>query len=167
LLIADHAPYGEASAAMAAAFGVRMNKGFVEIPGQPSDPMPFSRENGLLGEHAIIAGADSTTRVGLVFTFTGQSIDGPPDAAVLLRFPDTAVEYIAHRDGDKTEMVEQPAGAAQGLAFDYGAGRVVVLGEAAMLTAQVYRGEHFGMNGPDSDNRQLALNVVHWLTRKL
>jgi hypothetical protein len=102
-----------------------------------------------------------------VFTFTGQSLDGPPEAAVLLRLPDTAVEYVRQSNGDKTELVEQPAGAAQGVAFDYGSGRVVVMGEAAMLTAQVFRGEKFGMNGPASDNRQFALNVMHWLTRKL
>jgi hypothetical protein len=34
-----------------------------------------------------------------------------------------------------------------------------------MLTAQVYKEERFGMNSPDCDNRQLALNIIHWLTR--
>jgi hypothetical protein len=46
---------------------------------------------------------------------------------------------------------------------------VVVLGEAAMLSAQVVavpEKESFrmGMSYPGTDNRQFALNVMHWLT---
>src|SRR5205085_11171475 len=58
------------------------------------------------------------------------------------------------------------AGRAQGIAFSFGKGRVVVLGEAAMLSAQLAgpNGMKFGMNRPGIDNRQLALNIVHWLS---
>ena len=43
-------------------------------------------------------------------------------------------------------------------------GRVVVFGEAAMLIAQ---NKNFGLNYPGTDDRQLVLNVVHWLTSLL
>jgi len=34
-----------------------------------------------------------------------------------------------------------------------------------MLTAQLAEdGRRFGMNVPDVDNRQLALNIAHWLS---
>ena len=58
------------------------------------------------------------------------------------------------------------AGRAQGIAFGFGSGRAVVLGEAAMLSAQLAgpNGMPFGMNHPGIDNRQLALNIVHWLS---
>ncbi|HYN25556.1 MAG TPA: hypothetical protein VES69_10995, partial [Pyrinomonadaceae bacterium] len=58
------------------------------------------------------------------------------------------------------------AGRAQGIAFKFGKGRVVVLGEAAMLSAQLAGAEKrpMGMNVPGSDNRQLALNIMHWLS---
>ncbi len=58
------------------------------------------------------------------------------------------------------------AGRAQGIAFSFGQGRLVVLGEAAMLSAQIAgpNGMKFGMNRPGIDNRQLALNIVHWLS---
>lgn len=58
------------------------------------------------------------------------------------------------------------AGRAQGIAFRFGRGRVVVLGEAGMLSAQLgaAKGIPFGMNRPGIDNRQLALNIVHWLS---
>ena len=66
------------------------------------------------------------------------------------------------------EPANPPAGGAQAVAFEYGRGRVVVLGEAAMISAQIDdRGDKFGMNQPGIDNRQFALNVLHWLTRAL
>jgi len=48
--------------------------------------------------------------------------------------------------------------------------RVIIMGEAAMLSAQVINGLSqlkFGMNRPGTDNRQLALNIMHWLSRLL
>lgn len=162
LLVADHAPFGAAARALGEAFGVTMHAGFTEVPDEVSDPLAFSRENGRLGEHAILEGGAIGARVERMATYTGQSLDGPPAASVLLRLPANAVEYIPA----EPEFIEQPAGGAQGLAMEVGAGRVVVLGEAAMLTAQVYRGEHFGLNAPGNDNQQFALNVMHWLAER-
>jgi hypothetical protein len=58
------------------------------------------------------------------------------------------------------------AGRAQVLAFKVGKGRVVVHGEAAMLSAQIAGPEKFkmGMNFEGYDNKQYALNVMHWLS---
>jgi hypothetical protein len=165
LLIADHAPYGSAASSLALAFGVHMHKGFTEIPDEPSDPMDFSVGNKRLAVNAIVDGTDSTTFVNRVYTFTGQSLDGPPHATVLLHLPPNAIEYMPQGGEGRVEMKEEKAGSAQGLAFDYGKGRVVVLGEAAMLTAQVYKDDHFGMSTPGCDNQQFALNLMHWLTR--
>jgi hypothetical protein len=163
LLIADHNPFGGASKALAAAFGVIMNDGFVDVPDEPSDPLLFSTENGRLGDHPILAGESHRTVVERVMTFTGQSLDGPPEASVLLKLPESAEEYV--RQG--SELTPQPAGSAQGLALEWKKGRVVILGEAAMMTAQVYKGVTFGMNSPGNDNRQFALNTMHWLSRTL
>ncbi len=163
LLIADHAPFGEAAATLASALGVTMHKGFVEVPGESSDPLLFSRSDGRLGDHPILTGDGPETAIERVMTYTGQSLDGPPGASVLLRLPESAIEFVPERDG----WIPRPAGPAQGLAFELGRGRVVVLGEAGMMTAQVSRRVPFGMNTPDNDNRQFVLNVMHWLSRKL
>ncbi|MCC8363223.1 hypothetical protein LK996_09060 [Lysobacter sp. A6] len=157
LLIADHAPFGAANAALAAAFGVRMHAGFSEVPGEVSDPLRFTRANGRLDvAHPILSG------VQCVQTFTGQSLDGPRDAAILLRLPRGTVETI----DDHGTFRETAAGPAQGLAFVYGKGRVVVLGEAAMLTAQVADREPFGMQLPGCDNVVFARNVLRWLSEQ-
>lgn len=162
LLIADHAPFGSAAAKMAKAFDVAMSQGFTEIPDQypgqrdPSE-LEFSRTNGLLGEHPILEGRAPEERIGRVRTFTGQSLDAP-GAAILFKLPPAAVEFIPN------EPTARPAGGAQGVALAHGRGRVVVLGEAAMLTAQIEGGHRWGMSQKDLDNRQLALNVMHWLS---
>ena len=41
----------------------------------------------------------------------------------------------------------------------------MVLGEAAVLTAKLDPlGFKFGMNRPGSDDKQLVLNIMHWLS---
>jgi hypothetical protein len=62
-------------------------------------------------------------------------------------------------------------GKAQGLAMRIGKGRIVVLGEAALLSAQISRYTDreprdmtIGMNTAGNDDRQFALNVFHWLS---
>jgi hypothetical protein len=162
LFIADHAPFGESAAGLGAAFGVTMHKGFTEVPGEVSDPLLFSRENGRLGDHPIVNGDRPGAAVARVMTFTGESLDGPAGATVLLRLPSTAVEWRPEAGADT--MVARPAGRSQGLAFEYGKGRVVVLGEAAMATAQVHRGVPFGMNSPGNDNQQFVINTMRWLS---
>ena len=60
-------------------------------------------------------------------------------------------------------------GWSHGPALEHGKGRVVVPGEAAMLTARLHRfdGRPIGRNVAGYDNRQLALSILHWLTRVL
>jgi hypothetical protein len=59
-------------------------------------------------------------------------------------------------------------GKSQGTALEMGRGRVVMLGEAGMLSAQRDgRRSPVGMNFPGYDNRQLAVNIMHWLSRLL
>ena len=61
----------------------------------------------------------------------------------------------------------RPAGKAQGLAFEFWKGRVVILGEGGMATTQVNARVPYGMNQPDNDNKQFILNLMHWLSRKI
>src|SRR5258705_151161 len=95
----------------------------------------FSRQNGLLADHAITRG------VRRVMTFTGESVRG---GTPLLRLADSAVNRpakprVTRSGGDtRVEVVygdPQPArGWSQGVALEHGRGRVVVLAEAAMLS---------------------------------
>ena len=90
----------------------------------------------------------------------GQTQEPPPGG---MNLPPGAT---AVRVQPSEQAAISAAGRAQGLVFGFGRGRVVVLGEAAMLSAQMTGpgGMKFGMNRPGIDNRQLALNIVHWLS---
>jgi hypothetical protein len=167
LLIADHAPAGQAVAGLSSKFGVEMSLGYIEDMAN-ADPklqnpgfLVFSRENGLLMDHPV------TTHINKVVTFTGQGLKIPPGGVGFLKLADTAKNYPTRRSAD----FRSADGMAQGVALMYGQGRVVVLGEAAMLTSQIAgSGDQelkFGMGREDIDNRQLCLNIVHWLSRVL
>jgi hypothetical protein len=163
LLITDHAPMGSAAESLAKRFGVDMSKGATRDESNSADGRPaslvFSQANKLLADHPITRGRNESERIGRVQTFTGQSLKGPPGCTVLLKLADTAFDYV---EGNEVSA----AGRAQGLAFICGKGRVVVLGEAAMLSAQVAGNGDFkmGMNAGGIDNKQLALNIMHWLS---
>jgi hypothetical protein len=162
LLITDHEPYGSASEALARRFGVQMSEAVVSDPSHSEgegSQLVFSRANKLLGDHPITRGRDNSEQVNRVQTFTGQSLKGPDGSAAFLKLAETAVE-----ESDTSNGSVSAAGRCQGLALPYGKGRVVVLGEAAELTAQVAGLEPFGMNVPGLDNRQMALNIMHWLS---
>jgi hypothetical protein len=187
LLIADHAPFGAAAEILGARFGVMMGKGWVYEPTADSitTQLVFSRDNQRLGQHPIFEGRQGKGEsVGLVRSFTGQSLSIPRNASVLLQLGASAREapdadalnaagaLVAARDSTAAPDTRPAAGRAQGVAMTVGKGKVVVLGEAGMLTAQAVmfppgqesRNFKFGMNVPGTDDKQFALNVVHWLS---
>lgn len=167
LLIADHAPFGAAAESLGKRFGVEMGKGFAfddthHVKDMSPSILLYSRENKLLLDHAITRGRTVGEKVNRIIAFTGQSLKGPEGSAAFLSLADTAKEKP---DREATTSVSA-AGRAQGIAFKFGSGRVVVLGEAAMLSAQLGGPDMLpmGMNFPGIDNRQLALNIMHWLS---
>jgi hypothetical protein len=173
LLIADHAPYGTVASDLAARFGVEMGKGYVVVsePGGRRLSTTIDYRGPTLGHHPIVAGRNNKERVRQVTTFTGQSLSIPEGATALLRLEGTAVEVA---DADTVRALAQgehvsgrKVGArAQGVALPFGKGRVVIVGEAAMFSAQIsVQGTAMGMNASGNDDRQFALNTLHWLSR--
>lgn len=185
LLITDHAPTGAAAENLAKRFGVEMSKGMTEDSKNHDDSsgdasqLVFTRENGLLREHPITQGRDASEKINKVMTFTGQSLKAPENGAAFLKLGDSAQNRAASikvekSGGDTLVLINYgegvPAiGHAQAVALQFGNGRVVMLGEAAMLTAQLdgKTKKPFGMNVQGIDNRQLALNIMHWLSKIL
>ena len=130
-------------------------------------------------------GRAESERVKKVVSFQGQSLQGPAGSVSLLTFSATAYEaetqaelqqaqrIAATRNRDSREPIDHTRSAvgwSQGVALELGKGRVVVMGEAGMFSAQILRSPQtpdlkFGMNRPGNDDRQFALNVLHWLSR--
>ena len=166
LLIADHAPFGGAAAALSSRFGVDMSKGYTfdpqnSVAGAPTQLL-FSRENKLLATHPITEGRGEKERLNIVRSFTGQSLKGPEGSAAILVLSDGAIDRATFASQESVPA----AGRAQAVALKFGKGRVLVQGEAAMLSAQVSGAEKrmMGMNVPGNDDRQYVLNVMHWLS---
>lgn len=169
LLIADHAPFGGAAENLAKRFDVEMSKGFTYDEANSAEDNPsfiiYSRENKLLVQHPITEGRRASERINSVMSFTGQSLLGPKESHGLLKLADSAKDKPDRNSTTSTSA----AGRAQAIAFKFGKGRVVVQGEAAMLSAQIAGPEKFkmGMNVPGTDNKQYALNIMHWLSGML
>ncbi len=200
LLIVDNAPFSLAMNELVGRFGVDMGYG-VTVDTLHEDPetknpgcLLFTREDGLIADHPITLGRDSSERIRRVVVFTGQSLGGPrgskgflvlsptaadiPAGAGMARPVDPEAARRSRIGADLRAAGALPAvGRYQGLAFEFGKGRVVVLGDGAIFGAQKVVGEQaralgkpvlrLGLNRPDLDNQQLALNVVHWLLRVL
>ena len=186
LLIADHAPFGSAAENLAGRFGVAMGKGWAfdraDTEGITTQ-LTFAREHGSLGMHAILTGRASDEEVRVIRSFTGQSLSVPDGAVALMPLRATAREAPTPDDLNAEDAAarnttapttfgtrSRPVGGrAQGIVMMFGTGRVVVLGEAGMLSAQVVRFSDgretkFGMNVPGNDNQRFVLNVLHWLS---
>lgn len=170
LLIADHAPFGATAAALSSRFGVEMGKGYAwsvnSNSPEPTTQIEYSNENGLLGAHPTTRG------VTRVVTFTGQSLSVPSGAVALLKFGGVAFEstaangeadLAAFREGKPT-TARNVAGRAQGVALEYGKGRVAIMGEAAMFSAQVVRFND-AQGRPTEFKMGMNVDIMHWLTR--
>jgi hypothetical protein len=184
LLTIDHFPYDFQGEALASSFGVKVSKGVIgdgqnydrtsanprvglPLPGEGPDAIEdlilFTHDNGLLQDHPITRGRSQEEQLRRVAVFGGSSITGPPGATEFLKLSTTAT----NRNRDGQEPIGM--GTAQGVAFTFGKGRVVVLGDGTMLSAQlVYSPRRspfrLGMARLDFDDRQLALNIMHWLS---
>ena len=171
-LIADHMPMAGAAHDLAAVFGFDFTNGFA-VDTSNKGPSLFTVRDNTLMESEITKGRDSTESVEQIATFTGQAfkISGN-NARPILKFnsshtnflPDTAWVF-----NEKTVKYNLE-GWSQGAFTEYGNGKVVVFGEAAMFTAQIAgpQKNKVGMNSDiASRNFQLALNIIHWLDGKL
>lgn len=181
LLIADHSPFGRAADAMAQRFGVQMLDAHVKDE-HNSDPsvssqffLLFSRENGLIADHPITRGRSDEERLDRLVTFGGQALRIRTAAEPLLRLSPEAQIVRDLKQPTVSEAVGPDAAAA--VALTPGQGRVVIIGEAAALTAQVITGDtaktfgvtelRIGMSRSDIDNKQFALNIARWLAGRL
>lgn len=173
LFVTDHPPIGAASRPLAERLGIDMSNAFTEDPEHfdaEAGCLVFSRKNGLLGSHPVTDGGESGERVEVVGVFLGQSLAGPPGSASFLTLGSNARDRVRRStdrrwfDPSDRDPLRPAAGRSQGLAFTVQSGRVVVLGDAAMLAVLP---DHSGLDSPGLDNEHLAVNILRWLAGRL
>ncbi|HMQ47661.1 MAG TPA: DUF4350 domain-containing protein [Saprospiraceae bacterium] len=160
LLIADHMPFAGAAEALGRSFEFEFLNCFA-FDNRQRNFERFYAGNGSLLPHSITQGIDT------LVTFTGSAFRIPDSATPLLALknytllmPDTAWQF------EETTPYESGDGYFQGACMHYGKGRIVVMGEAAMFSAQLAgpNRNQIGMNTPEAgQNAQFLLNIIHWL----
>lgn len=168
-IIADHMPFPGNAENMAAAFGFGFYNGFALRDGGLDK---FSRQAGNLHDHIITNGNQPSERVDSIVGFTGQAFMVPSGANIISSFNQDYRVYfpeIAWQINDSTANI--PAiGLAHAASLEFGKGRIVVVGEAAMFTAQLAgpQQQKMGMNHRLAvQNPRFLLNIIHWLDKKL
>lgn len=170
LLVADPAPYARGSRGLAQRLGVSMRGQLVVDVGHAEAASPswlvFSRETDLLGAHPILDGTANLPPVNRVVAFGAQALAAPEDASPLLRLSPSAAEV--RRDGDPPTEGQPVAGLAIAVALERGRGRVVVLGDSHLITADVVQAgvPSSGLGWPGSHNERFTRAVMRWLARR-
>jgi hypothetical protein len=167
LLIADHRPFAGSARDLAAAFGFRFTDGVVE-----RDPLGqrdiFTLAGGSLHEDVVTHGRDTESTVTSVQTFTGSAFQAPPTARPIIVLPAGYMSHECLLPCRGTVAESNVGGYLQGAVMPLGKGRIAVFGEAAMFSAQVFKGSNppfrAGFNAKGAEqNKQFLVNVVEWL----
>src|SRR6185369_897283 len=151
LLIISHLPFSAAADLLAKRLNVDITKGHTfdrsnyDRESADETQLLFTRTNHLLQDHAITRGRTASEGINKIVTFSGTSLKGPDGSDPFLALADTAMDVRAAAALKPSSAEDAPpdhkqvsaAGRAQGIAMESGKGRVVILGEAAMLTAQI------------------------------
>jgi hypothetical protein len=170
LLIADHMPCAGAAANLAQAFGFNFINGFAFR--KDGSREIFSRKLKNLSANPVSNGRSAGERVDSIEMFTGSAFIPPPSAIVITSIDSAYVIELPSVAGEFSDTSAKISGmhCVNGAMLQYGRGRVVIFGEAAMFTAQLQGPDKnpMGMNQPSArQNPQLLLNIIHWLDGKL
>jgi hypothetical protein len=169
-IIADHMPFAGTTAKLAAAFGFNFIDGFAMR--KDNAPELFSRAKNNLSDNRITNGSNKSEKIDSIAVFTGQAFIAPKNATIISSLGE---EYevlqpvVAWQFTDTTARISG-IGLANGAFMQYGKGRLMVMGEAAMFSAQLAgpQRRRTGMSDPSAkQNPQFLLNIIHWLDGKL
>lgn len=188
-LIVDHAPWPGAAADLAMLLGFSLFDGYVGAGvfgslddeairegAELFDVTPEELRNALggsgkLGQHPVLTGRNPREVINSVYTGTGHAFFPSESVEPILTLGDTRGAIMLYLNLPEVSQEEWPSfslsGWLQAGAREFGAGRVVLLGEASTCTAQLAGQQRLpmGMNSPLArQNPQFCLNAVHWLS---
>ncbi len=157
---------GEVVATTDSSHGRRMTDG----TNNPSNIL-FSSKDKLLGSHPIIHGRNQLEKIQNVETYAGRVVVAPPGSKPLLILSNSSIDYMVVDPAQRIitrEPIKTRGTRTHGVALEFGKGKVVVVGEAAMLTAQLWPPDFMpreeGLRSLSGDNKQFAINIMRWLT---
>lgn len=168
-LIADHMPFPGTAADIASSFGFNFIDGYA-LRLDDEDEI-YSIRKGNLTINTITKGRRKSERIDSIMTFTGQGFLAPQEATVITSFEDDFEILLPQNAGEFIESTPRISGHGftNSAFMKYGKGKIVVMGEAAMFSAQLAGPDEIkiGMNHPRApQNARFLLNIIHWLDQK-
>jgi hypothetical protein len=168
-LIADHMPFAGSVYELAKAFGFEYLNCFAKDD-REGMPERFTETDNSLIKNRITDGRNENEKVDTVIAFTGSAFKIPDNAEPILALDENYTLFMpttAWEFKDDTPK-ENGKGYYQGAYMNFGKGKIVVFGEAAMFSAQIAgtspNQRQAGFNNPRAkQNAQLLLNIIHWL----
>ncbi|MEO9872494.1 hypothetical protein [Ekhidna sp.] len=166
LFVADHMPYGGAAQDLAKRLGIEWSNSFAIQNGRHWPPSVFDRNHNTLFDSPVTTDTGYGKKVSRIGSFTGSVFKASEDAIPFLIYDNShaiLMPDVAWQFSEETKN-ENASGWYQGACLKHGKGKMILLGEAAMITAQVRGKAKIGMNSPDApENAQLALNIFRYL----
>jgi len=148
-LVSDHMPIPGAQDNLLQALGIRGLNGYAVSSQTPeSSTIIFRRSDGSLGPHPVIDGLNPSERINSVASLSGFAFQAGDDFEPLFVLPDAAVSLqVDHWFTPSDDYERIPVGGWwQAALGEIGEGRVALMGEAGMFTAQI-RGPDQWANG--------------------
>lgn len=164
-LIADHMPFAGAAEKLGEAFGIKFVNGFA-MDNRERRLEEFVCDKGLVCQNEI-----TDLKGDTIVTFTGSAFSIEQKHQPILIFDNTytvLIPEVAWEFKDDTPYVSGE-GLEQIAAMEYGKGRLIISGEAAMFSAQVAGPNRLpvGFNVPAAeDNCAFLLDLLSWLVGK-
>lgn len=120
----------------------------------------YSRENGMLTvNHPILKGRNASEEINHIVMITGSAFKGQDYTNIL---PTSSAAQM----GNAGVFTPVEQGSSVGLAGKVGKGKLVALSDTEIFIAMLFGKDKVkvGMQMPNYDLKQFALNIMHWLS---
>jgi hypothetical protein len=172
LMFDEHAPIDKSVTPLFNKFGIQLSIGIVSdslnyetkytIPGKES-LLTLTRSNGLLNpNHPITQGEKAGEQINKIMSYGGGGLTGAGYTNLFKLSPSAIIKKYSGSEASGTAN-------SQALAGNYGKGKVAAFGDCNGFTAMyvMIKSSKFsaGMQVPEYDWKQFALNTLHWLSK--
>lgn len=121
----------------------------------------YSKENGMLTvNHPILKGRNTSEEINHIVMITGSAFKGKDYTNIL---PTSSAAQM----GNAGVFTPVEQGSSVGLAGKVGKGKLVILSDTEIFIAMLFGKDKVkvGMQMPNYDLKQFALNIMHWLSK--
>lgn len=170
-LTLSHFPNGSGALPLLEAFEVKFRDGYIYSKEYPSYTDP---ENGRCSHYFGLSERDSTLNTDHPMLVNGLKVEKVDFlcGAAIFRKPEDAVILFPPGSGnfDQKDILTDTSDLYAGMiGFQYGKGKVVVVGDQGMFRNFIFEfdnGEkvHVTITSPDNDNANLFINMMRWLS---